>query len=711
MGGKEKGKHNVTVSVIIPVYNGEANLRECLDSVSNQTLNDYEIICVDDCSTDNSIAILEEYRQIHNNIKIIRQPENMGAGPARNRGIKLARGEYIAFMDADDYYQHKDSLRNLYWHAVRNNADICGGGMRYSDTSKKKSADQYCFQDEGWIEFRDYQQYFYYQRFLFRRSMLISHNIFFPDYLRFQDPPFFVRAMIAAQRFYAVKEVFFVYREDGNHVTWNERKVNDMLQGHMDVLKLCMENGLGRMLYELLKRDLENKYLHNILEASLSEGNVKVAEFYHYLLACSDHVLISDMPALNLDYARAIDAWNRKTNMTFHHRSIALVDEPCDPAPCVSVIIPVYNTDQYVASCIDSILGQTLKDIEIICIDDGSTDNSSLILDDYERKHQRIRVYHQENQGLSAARNAGMQHARGKYIYFMDSDDFLKENALETLYQRAEADNLDVLFFGAQSFFDDNMTEEQRKMNKLPMEYKRAGEYPAVVSGKKMFCMQNNNKSYFTPVWIQFAKSEFLRKEDIAFYETLLHEDNLYTIQLLFKAERTGCIDEPFFQRRIRGNSIMTAKYTHRNALGLYLTITELMREFNDLSQQTEDCRKLIQKMQSMILNNLTWQWYRLSEVEKALFRASLTKEDRMMFNVLVMPTNEMRKQMIDLKKTSVPKTGTAAKAGTAAKPGVSAATVAALREEVKALRGSWAYRIGTKITWLPHKIKIRLGK
>lgn len=105
----------------------------------------------------------------------------------------------------------------------------------------------------------------------------------------------------------------------------------------------------------------------------------------------------------------------------------------------------------------------------------------------------------------------------------------------------------------------------------------------------------------------------------------------------------------------------------------------------------------MIQKMQSMILNNLTWQWNRLSEVEKALFFASLTKEDRMIFNVLVMPTNELRRQLINAK---------GGKIGAAAKPGTSVAETMALRSEIEALRRSWAYRIGTKLTWLPHKIR-----
>lgn len=626
------------ISVIVPVFNAAKHLRECLDSVCNQSVGDYEVICVDDCSSDQSLTILKEYQQKYAMLKVVRQSHNMGAGPARNRGIKLAQGDYIAFLDADDYYQNKDSLKSLYTQAIENDADICGGGLRYADSTKNKRAAQYCFQDNGWIDFRDYQQYYYYQRFIFRRSLLITNDIFFPNYLRFQDPPFFVRAMLAAERFYAVKKLFYVYREDGAHVSWNVNKVNDLMQGHMDVLKLCMDHHLDKLLYDMLKRELENKYFHNIMEMSLGDGNVKVAEFYHFVLSCANHVLISDMPALNLQYAQAIDSWNRRTNMTYYHRPIALVDKQCAPAPCVSVVIPVFNTDQYVASCIDSIQNQTLKNIEVICIDDGSTDQSGIILDEYERKYTNIRVYHQENQGLSAARNAGLQHVQGAYVYFMDSDDYLLPNALEVLYQRAIEDNLDVVFFGAQSFFDEQMTEEDKKESTLPIEYNRAGNYASCMPGTQMLCEQNENSAYYTPVWIQLVNTSFLRTEGIAFYESILHEDNLYTLQLMFRAKRTGCVNEPFFQRRIRSNSIMTTQCTHRNILGMYLTVVELMREFDYLSQYKKELQVLLEKMQAMILNSIARKWPNLPSVERALFLGSLTKEDRMMFNALVIP-------------------------------------------------------------------------
>ena len=115
----------IKISVIIPVYNVELYLKECLDSVINQTLKDIEIICIDDNSTDNSYNILLEYQKIDNRIKIIKHKENLGLGPARNSGIRKAKGEYIYFIDSDDYIS-TNYINSLYESAIKYNADIVG---------------------------------------------------------------------------------------------------------------------------------------------------------------------------------------------------------------------------------------------------------------------------------------------------------------------------------------------------------------------------------------------------------------------------------------------------------------------------------------------------------------------------------------------------------------------------------------------------------
>ena len=121
------------VSVIIPVYNTEKYLRRCLDSVCNQTLRDIEIICINDCSTDNSLSILEEYAGNDNRIKLIDFKENKGAAVARNTGIDMAEGKYIGFVDSDDFVD-LDFYEKLYTKAVETGADISKGSYKYCKT-------------------------------------------------------------------------------------------------------------------------------------------------------------------------------------------------------------------------------------------------------------------------------------------------------------------------------------------------------------------------------------------------------------------------------------------------------------------------------------------------------------------------------------------------------------------------------------------------
>ena len=106
--------------------------------------------------------------------------------------------------------------------------------------------------------------------------------------------------------------------------------------------------------------------------------------------------------------------------------------------PVVSVVIPVYNVEPYLSECLDSVCKQTLKNIEIICINDGSTDRSLTVLQKYSERDKRIHIINQNNQGLSYSRNVGIRQAKGRYVYFLDSDDYITHNALETLVHTME---------------------------------------------------------------------------------------------------------------------------------------------------------------------------------------------------------------------------------------------------------------------------------
>ncbi len=233
------------VSVIIPVYNVEKYLRQCLDSVINQTLEDIEIICVNDGSTDNSLQILEEYALKDNRIYIINQ-KNRGVSVARNNGIKKAHGEYICFIDPDDIYPTDDILEVLYNTAINNKVLICGG--EFSDFSNNEkpyvlkqnfdsSVKGYIFSKDGLIQYKDYQFDYGFTRFLYHKAFLLKNNIKFPKLMQFEDPPFFVKAMLCAREFYGIHKITYGYRCNHKITIFDKKRTLDLLKGAKENLK------------------------------------------------------------------------------------------------------------------------------------------------------------------------------------------------------------------------------------------------------------------------------------------------------------------------------------------------------------------------------------------------------------------------------------------------------------------------------------------
>lgn len=218
----------------------------------------------------------------------------------------------------------------------------------------------------------------------------------------------------------------------------------------------------------------------------------------------------------------------------------------------VSVVIPFYNVGDYLGECLESIVNQTLRDIEIICINDGSTDGSLKIVEEFASSDDRIKIFSQENKGVSASRNRGISLSSGDYIYFMDSDDILDLNALEELYDFSKSNDLDILIFKLISFYDE--TGEKFTMNYYEMPFLKPFE-------RKVF-----NYKDVGPKALNIAVSPpgklFKREiiQSIRFFEGLIFEDNLFFAEAMIKSQRVSFLDEYFYNRRIRSNSLTTSK-------------------------------------------------------------------------------------------------------------------------------------------------------
>lgn len=245
---------NPEVSVIVPVYNVEEYLRECIDSILSQTLKDIEVILVDDGSPDGCAKIIDEYAAKDPRIIAIHQ-ENAGPGPARNRGISSASGEFIAFMDPDDLYPLTETLEHLYTAAVNSGCNIAGGKLwLLKDGDDPVTGWELPvhtnFPHYGIVEYSEFQSPYAYYCYIYRRQFLVENSITFPDLRRFQDPPFFVKAMIMAGKFVALDEYTYFYRVECRTIDWlgnGAKKLSDHIKGCTEVLRLANENHLSRL--------------------------------------------------------------------------------------------------------------------------------------------------------------------------------------------------------------------------------------------------------------------------------------------------------------------------------------------------------------------------------------------------------------------------------------------------------------------------------
>lgn len=238
----------------------------------------------------------------------------------------------------------------------------------------------------------------------------------------------------------------------------------------------------------------------------------------------------------------------------------------------ISIVIPVYNVEKYLEECLLSVSGQSWTNLEMICVEDDSSDHSLDILTEFAKKDPRVRILrNNENRGLSYSRNRGIQSAEGKYLMFLDSDDKLKPGALQRLYETAETGNLDIVFFGAEAFYEDGV---KRKKGKIAYQE----TYPGILTGERFFCMVMNKDEWIAPAPFQFQRKSFLDENRLNFYEGIVHEDELFTFQAMLKARRVMCLNDILYQYRFRSGSIMSSQMTEKNVTSLLIVYREMLR-------------------------------------------------------------------------------------------------------------------------------------
>ena len=438
------------ISVIIPVYNAQYSIERCLTSILTQDLDDLEVICVDDGSTDKSVEIIKAISREDHRVICIQQ-KNQYAGVARNNGLQIASGEYVTFIDSDDWIEPL-SLKKIYEIAKDNDVDMLKTVCRYFDAQNGR------YSSGGWISLKN-QIFNVVTNYktnkelvnlsdtpwsgLYKRKFLSKNKITFDNYPVVNDTGFFIKSLVLSEKVIVTDILFTTYVINQKNSLISKR------YKHFDFQIKIFED------YYIYLKSFGNEKQFPILK-----------RLFQAILGRYSSYIDSDVLQLSDKYKikKMVFKFFSKNEYQFllnHDYFKEIKEKANNIIPLISIIVPVFNNEKELDNCLSSAVEQTYHNLEIICIDDGSIDNSTKIIDKYCSLDQRIKLLTQKNRGFAAARNIGIDIAQGEYVYFLEATDCLEPCAIEDLYSCFNIES-DIDFSSSSVRFISTAKEEQK---------------------------------------------------------------------------------------------------------------------------------------------------------------------------------------------------------------------------------------------------------
>ena len=513
------------VSIVIPVYNVETYLRQCLDSVLGQTFSNFEVLLVNDGSTDNSGVICQEYARLDSRFKYF-EKENGGVSDARNSGLDLVQGDYVTFLDADDFL-FEDHLEKLYIATTLSDADIMIGGYSrfdgsdfyfYKDHFKRDSL--ISFTSTQAIQFLDSMLDIQFFNFSTACGKLFKRTLFkelrFP-LGRYAENQFIMwKLYLNAERIYAFNGDSYVYRINKNGMS------SVFSLKHLDYIEALEERIKST-------KDLEG------IDINLSFN------MYRYVL---QRILGQLEEHDYIDEAKEV---REKLELAEQEQYPFLTDEVKEievenGGELISIVVPIYNVENYLRMCLDSIEHQSYSNIEVLLINDGSPDSSGDICQEYVARDSRFRYFEKENGGLSDARNYGIERSNGMYLTFVDSDDWLSLTYVEDLYQAAIRNDADTVV----SHYTIYNESDRNYYVHIWDDY-----YEKTCTGEELVLelpsLELNGYIYITSWGILFKKELF---NNIRFPKGKVIEDSRTNYKLFFRSNKVAYIHKEIYYHR-----------------------------------------------------------------------------------------------------------------------------------------------------------------
>ena len=543
------------ISIIVPIYNTNKYLNECLISLQNQTLKDIEIICVNDGSTDNSLDIIMEY--INDNRFIIINKNNSGYGDSMNQGLNFANGEYIGIVESDDFVDI-EMFNSLYKYTKIDNIDLI-------------RSNYYIYWEENIKQFyyfdfltNSYNKLFNLTKFpnilfispsiwagIYKKKFLIKNNIKFLSTpgASYQDTAFSFKTLFKSKNILYINESFYYYRQTNLNSSMN----NNTLKKSIFINKEFYE------IDKFYKKDLNLFYqiekVYNTKKIKTLFWNLKrnenKGEYFKYFykdvfeILKNQKFLYSKFKNYELRLFNYLINYSEKIGADIFLNSL----QYNEINPAISIIIPIFNSENYIKECLNSLIYQTFKNFEIICVNDGSTDNTLEILKEFKNKDKRIHIINQINRGAEIARNVGMKESKGEYLMFLDSNDIFSDTMLEELYAKIKENNLEIIICNSINF-------------KILNDKKIFNEHKNYIFSKdqifffeQTFSSQNIDKFFFEIFiwwpWDKIFKKDFIENLEIDFKNLNSTNYLIFIYLTVLSSKKISFLDKIFINHRI----------------------------------------------------------------------------------------------------------------------------------------------------------------
>lgn len=598
------------ISVIVPCHNSTRYLQECFVSLTQQTMpmEDLELIFVDDASTDDgaTVELLQSYEQLYpQSILVICLSENLRQGGARNVALQYATGKYVLFVDSDDWIA-VDACEALYEMAEREGADILQfGHYKFKEVDGRPLLLNSIHYEYEALSLEDHLENRIKVLFrrnctfgcwgkLFRRDMVMEAGVRFAEHVIYEEPLFVYPLFFFCKKFVFSEQEYYYYRINDAGTMSHDMKEKKKLWDHPHVQQCLLDFMKQTPYYDGMYPWIDLNYLHCMIVDTFTfaddRGFVVDMEEYERLRR-----QVLDSIDLHLDHSlitrdafyggilrtlqggeltqKQLDVFMRQVR----ERTLGKQDK-------ISVIIPCYNVEKELSRCLDSIFSQTIGSdhLEIICVDDCSTDRTVEVLKEYEQRypdHMTV-ILLEENGKLGNARNVAFGYSHGDYITYVDADDCVAPQMLEEMLAWSKEYDADIVECGYRQF-EEEIPEVVSEGEPLHIRMDCCEE-------KKWYLL---NRAWKVGACGRLYKKSFLADHDITFPTGIFMEDIYFSGQCLLHMKNFILLPETYYFYYVNREGITFGKKT----ADYYLTTPRQQRRTAEMLRAHhwfDDCRR-----------------------------------------------------------------------------------------------------------------------